>query len=154
MAEFITQIEAAPQRDGARMVDTPSENEYAALRELAASGGIRVRRPRASAGEAAALRDAFEMGANTSLQFEGNIHAIVRAVLDGRKWALRRRSSRRLVVTGRIGPGATTIEMTYDSTPQHEVEAAGLPQWEPVSETTTPEPDHDLIRKQRIEDEL
>jgi hypothetical protein len=57
-------------------------------------------------------------------------------------------SNRRMVVSGKINSGSTrlTIEVRLGDS------FDGLPEWNPRDEF--PETDHDLIRKQRIEDEV
>lgn len=155
MTEFITATPAIPDRDGERMVDTKSRNEYEALQDVAANEHVKGK-PYSGSAEALALKQAFVLGANTSLQWEGNTIQLVKAMIEGRKWGLRQRSSRRLVAVGRKAAAFHTKEITYDLNRPHVVEAAGLPQWEPQSDPSEkfPKPDHDLIRKQRIEDEL
>lgn len=62
----------------------------------------------------------------------------------------------RLVATGRVRPQFTTLEMNYDCRTGNDpkVIAAGLPPWNPKSDTSPSEPDYDFIRKQRIEQDL
>jgi hypothetical protein len=62
--------------------------------------------------------------------------------------------SARLVVTGRVRPQFTTLEVNYDWRTGNDpkVIAAGLPPWNPQSQES--EPDHDFMRKQRIEQDL
>lgn len=55
---------------------------------------------------------------------------------------------RRTVAVGGNYPGHRTLGMTYDQ----DALAEGV--WQPQADPSAPELDHDLIRKQRIEDEL
>ena len=59
--------------------------------------------------------------------------------------------TRRLVALGRKKAGFRTITMKIDS---RSGEAEGLISWFPKLEITDPEPDYDLVRKQRIEDAI
>ena len=60
----------------------------------------------------------------------------------------------RLVVTGRVQSKFSTVEMNYDwrTGDDPKVIAAGLPPWNPQSQES--KPDHDFMRKQRIEQDL
>lgn len=63
----------------------------------------------------------------------------------------------RIVVVGHIKAGKSrTIDMRVDNHPADHPKtvAAGLIPWLPAPKERFPKPDHDLIRKQRIEDRL
>lgn len=62
--------------------------------------------------------------------------------------------TRRLVMTGRKLAKFRTIYQVIDNNSRERVAAAGLPQWHPEPSGNKPEPDHDLIRKQKTEQEI
>lgn len=107
--------------------------------------------------EALALKQAFVLGANTSRQFHGRLTSddLLRAVMAGRKWGLTEQSHRRMVVTGIKLPHYPTISIKVDTSEPDKVAAARLPMWgDPKAPLPVSETDGDLLRKQRIEDQL
>lgn len=65
---------------------------------------------------------------------------------------------KRMIMKGRVRPGMTTLDCTYDfmAMDAAHAESVGLIQWKPEHHhgAVEPELDYDLIRKQQIEDRL
>ena len=64
------------------------------------------------------------------------------------------RSHRRLVVVGKKAAAFSTMDIRIDNTSISDAGLIGLAAWNPRNPSEPSEPDYDLIRKQRIEDEL
>jgi hypothetical protein len=162
MTEFkITKLEPKVS-ETERMVDTQPKDVYEQLQTVAAVDYVNTRDWDGSA-EALALRQAFDLGSNTALQFDQMPVRLIQAVMAGRRWGLKRKSTRRLVAIGKKVAAFSTLDIRIDNSTASKAAAAGLPQWSPgaspaaaefLDMLTESEPDHDLQRKQEIEDEL
>lgn len=75
-----------------RMVDIQPPELYEDLRNVAANEFVLANPSFDGSAEALALKQAFVLGANTSLQFTDRHVRLIQAVIAGRKWGLSKRS--------------------------------------------------------------